>query len=280
MNEAGQTRVIFLDCHNRINAFWTFVSISITIGLAGYILLSVLLILLSRRVIRPLVESDERQKRFVTDAGHELKTPLTIINAHAELLEMELGEHEALNEIRNQSQRLAELTNELVSLARMEENTPHVLKIDFPFSDVVLDTVEKFRSVAATGGQTLSVDITPMLSLNGDSRAIERLISVLLENALKYTPRGGEIQVSLKKKRTSLILTVTNPSPHRPHTKELEHLFDRFYRPDTSRTSTTGGYGIGLSIAKAIVLAHGGKIHASLPDDLHFRITVTLPLRK
>lgn len=216
-----------------------------------------LLLFLSCRIVKPFLENDEKQKQFITDAGHELKTPLTIIDADAEVLAMDLGENGWLNDIQTQTKRLAQLTNSLVLLSRMEE-LPQTEKIDFPLSDLVEETVETFQALARTQHKNLTAQIQPMLSMRGDERAIRQLLTIFLDNAVKYTDDGGRIEIVLQKQKNNLCLSVYNTSEHISK-DALAHLFDQFYRTDRSHNSRTGGYGLGLSIAWAIVNVHRGN---------------------
>ena len=228
-----------------------------------------LLILFSGRLFRPGIESYEKQRQFITDAGHELKTPLAIIGADAEVLEMEIGESEWLQDIRSQVTRLASLTNDLIYLSRMEEQQHQLQTIDLPFSELVEETARSFQTLAKTQGKEYSIRIHPMLSVRGDEKALRQLVSILLDNAVKYSPPGGNISLSLDRQGKSVRLLVEN-SVEQISADTLEHMFDRFYRADQSRNSQTGGYGIGLSVARAVVAAHRGKITAfsKNPDSI------------
>ena len=270
-----ETHVVFLDCGRELGSFRSFLATSAAVSAAGLLAVTLLLIFFSGRIVKPFSENYEKQRRFITDAGHELKTPLTIIDADAEVLEMDLGENEWLGDIRTQTKRLAELTNSLILLSRMEEQ-PRMEKIEFPLSDVVEETVETFQALARTRGKTLSSRVQPMLSMNGDEKAIRQLLTILLDNAVKYADEGGRIEAVLEKQKNTLRLRVFNTAESVSR-ESLAHLFDRFYRADASRNSGTGGYGLGLSIASAVVAAHRGKISASSPDGKSLRITAVFP---
>ena len=274
--EDGNIRIIFLDCGRSLTNLRTMLFASILVSLLGLAAVLLLLILFSRRIVRPLAESYEKQRRFITDAGHELKTPLTIIGADTDLAEMELGENEWLADIRRQAERLTGLTNDLIYLSRMEEEQPKLSLIEFPLSDVAEETAQSFLAPARTQGKTLSLAIEPMLSFYGEEKSIRQLLSILLDNALKYSPEGGEISLSVRKQNRSVVLTVSNPSVRPLEKGEQAQLFDRFYRGDPSR-SGEGGYGLGLSIAAGIAAAHRGKIRAESPDGVCLVITAVLP---
>lgn len=275
--EEGNTRVIFLDCGRSLSSFRTTLLASVALSLLGLLAVLVLLLILSHRIVRPVAESYEKQKQFITDAGHELKTPMTIISADAELAEMECGENQWLVDIRRQTERLTGLTNDLIYLSRMEEEQPPLQVIEFPLSDVAEEMALPFLAPAKSQEKELAMHIQPMLSFTGDEKAIRQLISILLDNALKYSPAGGQLELRLEKQGRNILLTVTNTTIQPVEKDKLSHLFDRFYRSDQSRNSQTGGYGLGLSIARSIVLAHKGKIRAESPDGATLSVVVSFP---
>lgn len=275
-NESGGIRVIFLDCGRSLSSFRTTLLASVSLAVLGLAAVLFLLLILSRRIVRPMAESYEKQRQFITDAGHELKTPMTIISADADLAEMECGENQWLTDIRRQAQRLTALTNDLIYLSRMEEEQPKLQYIDFPISDVVEEMAQSFAAPARSQDKDFQVQVQPMLSFKGDEKGIRQLVSILLDNALKYSPPGGQLALRLEKQGRNLLLTVSNTCAQLMEQDKLPHLFDRFYRTDQSRNSQSGGYGLGLSIAKSIVSAHKGKIRAESHDGTQLSIQVTL----
>lgn len=271
------TIIIFLDIQRLMSSFRNFLYASMLIAAAGIIIVAVLIGFISGRIVKPFAESYEKQKRFITDAGHELKTPIAIIAADAEVMEMDLeDENEWLNDIKTQTKRLGELTNSLVALSRMEEQPDKRAMVEFPVSDVVGEIAAPFASRAITMDKTLTLNIRPMLTMTGDEKAIGRLTSILLDNALKYSLKHTDISVSLTQKGKNIRLSVYNKC-YPVTKKELEHMFERFYRIDSSHNSSTGGYGIGLSMAEAIVTSHKGKIFAQTTDGNDIIITAVLP---
>ena len=276
--EEQDSLIIFLDCGRSLSSFRMTLLTSVLLALLGLLAVLVLLLILSKRIVRPVAESYEKQKQFITDAGHELKTPMTIISADADLAEMECGENQWLSDIRRQAQRLTGLTNDLIYLSRMEEEQPKLQLIDFPLSDVTEEMAQSFQALAKSQEKEFSLHIQPMLSFNGDEKAIRQLLSILLDNALKYSPAGGHLKLGLVKQGRTIVLTVANTSAQPIEQDKLPHLFDRFYRTDQSRSSQTGGYGLGLSIARSIVLAHKGKIRAESPDGRTLSFMVHLPV--
>lgn len=276
--EGPGQRMIFLDCSRELHNCRTFLWASIGMAVVGYGIFFAVIVICSERIVRPVTESYEKQRRFITDAGHELKTPLTIIRADADVLEMELGENEWIEDIRRQTSRLTALTGDLVYLSRMEESGQALQTVDFSFSDAVEETVLSFHALAQTRKITLERSVAPLLSINGEEKAIRQLVNILLDNAMKYTPQGGRVLVTARRQGKHLVLTVGNTTAAPIPRDQLERMFDRFYRLDASRSSQTGGSGIGLSVAKAIVQAHGGKITAAAKDGPALEIGVTLPV--
>lgn len=272
------TRITFLDCGRELDLYQDFAVFSIGMSLAGYVVTAVAVCFFAGKFIRPVAESYEKQKRFITDAGHEIKTPLTIISANVDVLKMDMGENECLEDIGNQAKRLAGLTNDLVYLARMEESRDSLQMIEFPVSEVICDAAAPFRTLAQTQNKEFVYQVQSMLSMCGNSKMISQLVSILLDNALKYSPGGSRISLYFGRQGRRLVLTVSNPSVLPITDENLRHVFDRFYRADSSRNSETGGYGIGLSMARAIVNAHGGKISASHDGDV-FLVTAAFPVQ-
>ncbi len=270
-------KIIFLDCGRRLAAFHRFMLISILIGVAGCIIVFLVFLFAAGRIIRPIAESYEKQKRFITDAGHEIKTPLTIIAANVDLLKEDIGENESLDDIADQTERLSELTKDLVFLSKMEEPDRQLVKVDFPVSDLVSETAASFAAVAQAQKKEYQINVQPSLTMNGAPDEIRRLTSILIENAMKYSPEGGNVKVDLEMQKKNIVLSVFNTTMEPMAQQDLSRLFERFYRTDASRNSETGGHGIGLSIAKAITENHGGKITASTSGGSDFCITAVLP---
>lgn len=271
----GNDIIIFVDCERSLESFWNLLVTGVLLSLIGTALVFVLLLFFSKRIVRPFAEIYDKQKRFITDAGHELKTPLSIIAADAEVLTMDIGQNEWVDEITNQTQRLTKLTNDLIFLARTEEALPTQMA-SFSLSQLMTDTVQSFEAVAKTQDKTIDADIPAAVTLYGDERALQKVLTILLDNALKYMPAHETVRCGLTEQRAQVQLWVRNPCAPMSDA-QISRLFDRFYRADASRNSKTGGYGLGLSIAKAIVSAHKGKITASAPSQGTLLITVTLP---
>ena len=266
-------RIVFLDCGRKLEAYGNFLYTSIVMAVIGLVIAFVFIFIFAGRIIRPIAESYDKQKRFITDAGHEIKTPLTIINANLDLLESEIGENECLCDISQQTRRLKTLTNDLVMLARMQEAEENLQKIEFPISEVAAEAVAPFKNVALQQGKQLICNIQPMLTLNGNDKSIIQLINILMDNALKYSPPGTTVAFNLAKHNRVIYIYTYNTTENSIDKSQTEQVFERFYRSDASRNSETGGSGIGLSIAQAIVNAHGGKIQAWTQDGHSFQIS-------
>ena len=274
----GEIMLVFLNCRRELATFRSFLYASIAISLGGTLAVFLLLLVFSGRIVRPIAESYAKQKRFITDAGHELKTPITIIRADADVLESELdGENEWITDIRKQTNRLAELTSELIYLSKMEEENAALQMQDFCFSELVDETAQSFQSLALSKGKTFSASVAPEVHVNGDEKALAKLVSILLDNAMKYSPENGSAELRLDRNGKNAQLTVRNSTA--PMEKgSADRLFERFAREDRSRNSESGGFGLGLAIAKAVTEAHKGKIHAESEDGLSLTVTAELPL--
>lgn len=274
----NDTIIVFLNCRKDRTSFQKLLAISVIVSALGLIVFSIIIVLASKKVMTPFAEANRRQRMFISDAGHDLKTPITIIDADAEVLDGKLPDNEWVNDIQMQAQRMKNLVEDLIYLSKLDEN-PKYQMIDFPLSDVVYEICQSFESLARTQHKGMEAHIEPNISFYGDQKNIERLLNVLLDNALKYSPYHGEIKVTLEKQKRFVVITVYNTCEHIDQ-KDLPYLFDRFYRSDQSRNSETGGYGIGLSIAKSVVEAHKGKISATTSDGKSLAIIVILPSNK
>lgn len=268
--ESGKL-VIFVDCSTQLATGVSFLLVSCGVALVSLLGMLLLVTLFSRRAVRPIAESLEKQKQFITDAGHEIKTPLSIIAANAEVLELENGSSEWLDSIQSQTRRLTELVNNLLALSRMEEDQVTMVFADFCVSDTVYEAAVEFETLAESQGKSFELNIQPGLALHGDQGAVRRLVSILVENAVKYADEKGEIRVELAGNGKAVRLDVSNTCSTMPE-GDLDRLFDRFFRVDPSRDRRTGGFGIGLSAARAIVNAHKGEISARKAEEgtIHF----------
>ena len=315
VDEDGSTMYIFLSCQRELSTIKTYILASIGISVFGLVVVFVMIFFFSGRILKPVSESYEKQKRFITDASHEIKTPLTIIDANTEVIEMMEGENEWTSSTRKQIARLTSLTEKLVFLSRMDEEATKLEMFEFSLSDAILDTAEPFKAVARTKGKKLTIDVTDKILYTGDEKTIRQLVSILLDNAIKYsgcssvscengninkknlnktnlnettqtqnncvTTTGDsapEIELTMRPSGKNRIITVWNTVDDTANIKKgrQDMLFERFYRTDASRNSKTGGFGIGLSAAYAIVKAHKGKITAESKDGQSIKFTIVL----
>ena len=268
-----ESGVVFVDGSMNRSAMVQSIAIAGVVLLVCAVLVLTLILLLSKRAVKPIAESYEKQKQFITDANHELKTPLTLILANLDIAESELGKNEWLDDIRSEGHRMTELVNQLVALSRMDEEN-HTLNLsNVALGRMVADTVSEFEPLAVSRGKTIGANIDTDIIYHGDEALLRRLVGILMDNAIKYCDHGGDIALTLHRGR-HIVLTVENTYASVGEL-ELNRLFDRFYRADKARTFK-GGYGVGLSMAKAIVENHKGEIAAYKKDNTHIGFKVVL----
>ena len=258
--------VLFLNSEREIQTmnslFW------ITVAIAGVSLVIVfgLVVLFSRRAIRPYAKNMEAQKQFITNASHELKTPLTAISTSADVLALEYEEDEWVQNIQTQSTRLSKLITSLVALSRLNEENPFPEREEFSLSDAIWESSEPFVHLAKANGYEYLQDIEDDIRIVGNQTAIQQMISILLDNAMKYAAKDAPIELKLGKcgKKAEIIVSNKCEAGRIP---DVSRLFERFYRGDQSHSPQISGTGIGLSIVKATVDAHGGRISAAIEDE-------------
>ena len=277
-----ETLLVAMDISADRDGILTVLGISVLIAALCWIAMLWPVRLLARRAIAPTATGIERQKQFVTNAGHELKTPLAIIQANTEALELFNGENKWTRNIKAQTVRLNGLMQNLLTLSRMDETGLHMELKPFPFAGLVREVWENFA--ASAEARNIAVRLEPgdeVLSVLGNRDSLAQLLSILFDNAVKYTPRGGQILIRTGTGRDQVVFTQSNtlsPQSREDGTlrEDPERLFDRFYRADADRSRKKGGYGIGLSAAKAIASANQGSIHAAYEED---RLVFTVVLR-
>lgn len=259
--------VIFLDTSGERFSYLRVLLLSVGVGAVCWGLMLALVIFLSRRAIRPMEENIQRQKQFVTNAGHEIKTPLAIIQSNAEALELYQGESKWSRNIKEQTQRLDGLMKNLLTLARMDEGAGVTRPEEVPLSQMVEERAADFLQPMEDRSITLERAIQPDLTIRADRAQMEQLLSTLLDNSVKYTDEGGAVWVRLNREGRHLRLSVENTCPALPDVPP-EKLFDRFYRGNSARTQKSGGYGIGLAVARSLAQANGGSLRARyLPSN-------------
>ena len=256
---------IFLDSYQSFRSMRLVLVWSLIADAACILLVLLLVVLLSRRAIDPVVRSAQQQKQFITDASHELKTPITVITTSLKVLEMDVGKQKWIDKALGQTEKLTGLVNSLVTLSRMDEEDSPLRMADFSVSDTVRETAESFRDFAQEQGHGLELSITPGLTYHGDEYAVRQLVSILMDNAVKYALPDTPITLSLEKSRRGVVLQTANRCDT-SQAIDTTKLFDRFYRADPAR-SGSGGFGIGLSIARSIAEGHHGTITAKLTGD-------------
>ena len=258
----GGRMYILLDCGRDLSKFWGTFAMSLVVGVAGLLLVLLLVIMFSHIVLKPVVESYEKQRRFVTDASHEIKTPLAVIDAANEVLKIEHGEDEWTDSIHEQVERLSGLCEQLVMLSRMDEGGSRLNVRQVDIAEVVREAAAPFETLAGARGKRLEVHTPGHLDYRADPEAVARALGLLLDNATRYASEGSTIELVAEGGVRGVVLSVSNPVDEAPE-GDLNRLFERFYRPDSSRSSSTGGSGIGLSIVRAIAEAHGGRASVS-----------------
>lgn len=257
---------IFLNCYQELRAEKTVLVWSLVADAACILLVFLLVVLLSRKAIDPVVRSAEQQKQFITDASHELKTPITVIATSLKVLEMETGKQKWIDKAQTQTEKLTELVNSMVTLSRMDEEESPLKMEEFNVSDAVEETAGSFSDFALSHGHEMRINVEPGIKYRGDEYAVRQLVSILLDNAVKYAADATPISVELCRARKGVVLRAENTCVS-PENIDTEKLFDRFYRADPSRSESGAGFGIGLSIARSIAEGHKGHISAEIIGD-------------
>lgn len=270
------TLVAFLDNTFMMESASTLMSYTLIFGSIALVLMFFLARYLANRIVSPLEESYQRQKRFISDAGHELKTPVAVINANVELLSREIGENQWLSNIQYENERMSALIIQLLDLARTEQAKPQMESVDL--SRLVWGEALPFETVAYESGLTLNNTISDDVYVHGNSVQLRQLTSILLDNAIRHSKSGKNVDLILKKGKNNAVLSVINDGEEiLPEQKK--HLFERFYRTDTARSEEGNHYGLGLAIAKAIAQTHKGNIDVRCSEG-KVMFTVKIPLLK
>ena len=278
----SETRIAFSDLSWERSSLTRLLVSSLLVGLAALSFFFLISLFLSRLALRPVSRAWEQQNQFVADASHELKTPLTVILANTSIVlshpEQRVADNQKwLDYIQEESLRMKTLVEGLLFLAKNEGGRlPAARRV--PFSDLVEGCLLRFESVAFEQGVELTGQVSPGLSLTGDRDSLERLVMILLDNAVKYAGAGGQAGLSLSLRGERILLTVRNTGAPIPP-EHLPHLFERFYRADSSRSREQGGYGLGLAIAQAVVSAHRGTISVASDNVQGTVFSVSFPIR-
>ena len=272
----GYILVVFMDNTVVNESAMTLFRYTLIFGGVALVVFFFLSVFLARRIVAPLEESYQKQRQFISDAGHELKTPVSVVSANAELLSRQIGDNQWLQNIQYENERMGLLVGQLLDLARTENVTPQMEHIDF--SRLVAGEMLPFESVAFEKGLVLNSNITNGITVEGNSTQLKQLTSILLDNAIRHSKPAGEVRLTLTKDHGTAEISVINMGDEIP-AEHRERIFERFYRVDTARNGEDKHYGLGLAIAKAIVDAHHGNIEVLCYNDLvEFR--VSLPISK
>ena len=273
----GEKNVVFLNCETRMDGLRRLLLIS-AVACAGGICLSCLLVaLFSGKAVQPLIRNAVLQKQFITDAGHELKTPLTVISANMDALELKAEPNEWISSTRDQLARMNSLVSNMIYLSRMDEDGAKLDLEPVDLTALLRQETEPYQGMEDFMGKAVSADAEEGLTVQGDREALRRLVSQLCGNAVKYAPEGDTIRFRLFRSGREICLIEENALAEPLPEGALNHLFDRFYRPDRSRSRESGGFGIGLSMARAVAEKHGGKIRAEITPEGKIRFICTLP---
>jgi two-component system, OmpR family, sensor histidine kinase CiaH len=264
-NDSGYS-IVYLDVTQRLRMVTNLVYTFIPVGLVMLVIIYFTSRFFADRYIAPVREAFEKQKQFIADASHELKTPLTVINTNADVIlanseDTIHSQSKWLHHIKAETERMRTLTNDLLYLTEMNDAREHMIFAPFNVSEAVESVILTMEAVIFEKNFTLHYEIEPDLTVRGNSEQMKQVVMILLDNAIKYTNPNGTIDLTLKKRHHDILLEVTNTGEGIPP-EHLEKIFDRFYRTDPSRSRKLGGYGLGLAIAKSIVEQHKGKIYA------------------
>lgn len=273
--DKNSTMCIFLDCNRTLNLYYQFLQSSIMMSIIVILLVLALVILFSSIITAPLVKTYQKQKQFITNASHDLKTPLTIINGSCEILEYNNLDNEWIQTIKEQVAKLTSLTNKLVFLTKMDESASECQFEDFSLSETIEELIIPYQQLLDNQNKHFTYDIQPNLIYHGNEKMISEMITLLLDNALKYSNDLGNIDLQVQKNTRNIKIVLSNTADNIP-VGNLDKIFERFTRLDTSRNSDTGGHGIGLSVVKTIVETHKGRIKATSDDGKTIVFTILL----
>lgn len=272
---SGNTVYIFVDNKEALQNSKQFFIVSIFIFLLSVIVFTIISYYLSRWMIEPSEKAIKNQKIFVANISHDLKTPITIIRANADLIENEVKNKKSIKYIQQETEKLNHLVNEMLTLTRIDNTISKENFKSFNFGDSLFDVVLPFESIAYEKGIRFNINIDEVTDYFGDESNIQKLAEILIDNAMSYTAKGGIVDVDAYENSKAVTLSVTNTGEPISDEKKVE-IFDRFYRESKSRESTGNHYGLGLSIANTIVKKHNGKISIESKNGKN-TFTVTLP---
>ncbi len=268
----GYTLVTFKDNTVINESAVTLLRYTLIFGGLALVLFFFLSVFLAKKIVDPLEESYHKQKQFISDAGHELKTPVSVVGANAELLSREIGDNKWLQNIQYENERMGILVCQLLDLARTENVKPQTERINL--SRLVDGEALPFESVAFEKGLALSINIENNITVDGNSTQLKQLVSILLDNAIRHSPENGNVSLNLIKEHGYARLSVINKGQEIPK-ENREKIFERFYRADPARSGEDKHYGLGLAIAKAICVSHKGHIEVVCYDGfVEFKVRI------
>lgn len=269
------TVLVFTDKSAEIEILNNLMKTTVMIGSISFVLLSILVVFLSHKSIEPVQQAFEKQKQFISDASHELKTPLTIISANADVLSGEIGNNKWLNYIQSQAYRMSLLVNDLLNLTRLENNSANMTFSEFNLSQAVMNTALPFECQAFEAHKKFDVDVEENIMLTASERHCKQLFAIFIDNAIKHSEENGTVKVSLTKSGDKKIFSVYNTGSG-IRDDEKDKIFERFYRSDDSRSRNTGGYGLGLAIARSIIDYHKFKLNIENSQGKYIKFIITM----
>ena len=275
--EDGKLHIILMNITIQLQMLFSMLRNALVIGAVLMVLLFIILLPVTAKAASLLIQNTEKQKQFITDAGHELKTPVAVIRSNLDVMELLQGKSNWSGNIRSQVDRLDGLVKQLLLLARLDEKQWTGKTVDINFSDELQNEVSIYEETVLQKDLELKTDIARDLRIHAEEGSVRQLIHVLLDNAMQYTPPGGSVRISAGKEKKMLRLEVSNTVDAFPQI-EPERLLDRFTRGDTARSRKNGGTGIGLSTAKGVADLYHGDIKVAYLADGLFQVVVRLPM--
>ena len=277
--EDGTARIILLDISIQLQALYNMLKSALMVGATLTVVLLLILLHVSSRVAKAFMRNAEKQKRFITDAGHDLKTPIAIMRSNLDVMELTQGKSKWSDNIRSQANRLEHLVGQLLMMARLEESEIGNPTVCFDFSELLREQWQAYATRFEQKDTAADIQISDGMTIRGRKEDIQQLVDLLLDNAAQYMDDHGRLIISANTDRTKVRVRIQNTVSQLP-AQRPEELTERFARGDTARNQKSGGSGIGLSAAKRITEMHRGRLEVSYPDHHTFCVTVEFPAVK